>query len=287
MTTAACPLCQASASWQPELDFPGAFRCAGCSGFVLQQGASVRVVERLGVAPHVISTLAAETGRPSRIACPNGDGPLAHVTVKGAQLRLCLRCGLSVFHPGDLEALWQGQRPPPVVSGLHPAEPSPASVVEPVAPAIDLEVARDAPSPPEPGVPVEQESSPYVPPRGLFGALAELYGNTDPRQRLLVMVGAFSVLTTLGLFLAMEWSKAEATDEHGRLQRVAFHAQDCGAGGRVALIKAQQAARLGEVELVDELLETRNGSAVPMGTRCHVLGMALLAEAQANAKERP
>ena len=141
-----------------------------------------------------------------------------------------------------------------------PGKPTGAPLGGPVLPVLD---ATDEPTP----GPVGQ----------LVRSLGQAYGRLEPRSRLFLMVLAFGALTGSGLLVAQR--TASGPNRTAQLANLARAAADCQPGGRVVLIRAQQAARLGEVRLVEELIHEADEK-VPMGTRCHEYGLHLIAGAQ-------
>ncbi len=113
-------------------------------------------------------------------------------------------------------------------------------------------------------------------------ALGQAYGNLEARSRLFILVLAFGALTSAGLLMAQR--AGTRPNRAVQLENLARAAADCQPGGRVVLIRAQQAARLGEVRVVEELLQHAEEK-VPMGTRCHEFGVRLTASAQLVARE--
>lgn len=112
--------------------------------------------------------------------------------------------------------------------------------------------------------------------------VGQAYGRLAPRSRLFLLVLAFGALVSGALLLAQR--TASRPNLAVQMSMLAQAAADCEAGGRVVLIKAQQAARLGEADVVNQLISEASDQ-VPMGTRCHEFGLRLMGRAQVTRRD--
>lgn len=87
----------------------------------------------------MLPELAKAQGRTSELQCPGCKGRLSTVPLKGADIRVCLACAVSVLAPGQLDALLAGTPPPPSsLSGANLVAPGPDAPPVPVAAADGL-----------------------------------------------------------------------------------------------------------------------------------------------------
>ncbi|MBI1946004.1 MAG: hypothetical protein HYS27_09925 [Deltaproteobacteria bacterium] len=149
-----------------------------------------------------------------------------------------------------------------------------------LAPIAAATAARNQPMPASPATqaPFAADEEQVPGPIGqVLRALGQAYGRLEPRARLFLMVLTGSGLVSGALLVAQRTgSRPNRAVQMGMLAQAAA---DCEPGGRVVLIKAMQAAQLGEAELAQQLLGEAS-ELVPMGTRCHEFGMRLTARAE-------
>jgi len=120
-----------------------------------------------------------------------------------------------------------------------------------------------------------------------LGSLGQMYGNLEPRSRLLLM--AMSLSGIVGIMTMFVTTMGESPDSARRAQlhRLSLEAADCQDGGRVALVQAWQAMNLGDVATVVKITgDAMQKEQIQGGTRCHIYAMTLEPKAIAVAREK-
>ncbi|MCC7108825.1 MAG: hypothetical protein IT382_06025, partial [Deltaproteobacteria bacterium] len=175
-----------------------------------------------------------------------------------------------------------------VQTGLETAlEPALELASRPPSPSTESGVAAspsDAPT--GEGAPsVPTLSGDETPVRGqvaaLLGSLSATYASLDGRSRLFVLALAGSALLSLAVLIARNVSAGSSAERSAALEALSRNAADCGPGGGVRLLRAWQAARVGDAEAVEEQLASVgfDDNAIPAGTRCQRYSLALPAQA--------
>lgn len=173
----------------------------------------------------------------------------------------------NVVEPGLEPALELASRPPSPTTGSVAA-----------ASTLDVPTGASASS-------VPTLSGDETPVRGqvaaLLGSLSATYASLDGRSRLFVLALAGSALLSLAVLIARNVSAGSSAERSAALEALSRNAADCGPGGGVRLLRAWQAARVGDAEAVEEQLASVgfDDNAIPAGTRCQRYSLALPAQA--------